>query len=84
MCAGDLEYEKVGKALIRMFGGDHQPNAKDLAIRSSPTSKEETFLEEDDEEWYEEDEEAFYEEWYDDEIYDEEVPRRGSLHICIA
>ena len=24
MCSGDLEYEKVGKALIRMFRGDHR------------------------------------------------------------
>ena len=27
MCSGDSEYEKVGRALVRMCGGDHQPNA---------------------------------------------------------
>ena len=30
MCGGDMEYDKVSQALMRMFGGDHRPNSKDL------------------------------------------------------
>ena len=79
MCSGDLEYEKVGKALIRMFGGDHQPNARDLMTRPSPSNKDEVYIEEEDE-WCDEADEAYYEEWYDDEEeafeaeYDDDEP----------
>ena len=82
MCSGDLEYEKVGKALIRMFGGDHRPQTRDL-VRPGTTVKEEAYFEDEDDEWFEEyavedmtgeqewwqDEETFFE--YDDE---DEVP----------
>lgn len=80
MCSGDLEYEKVGKALICVFGGDHRPNARDLA-RAGGSNKDEAYYKEDDEEWYEEfmAEESYEPEWYDDEAYfeddDDEVPR---------
>ena len=69
MCGGDLDYDKVGKALIRMFGGDHKPSARDLGRMVSSGAKEETYYEEDDEEWFEE--AAIAEEW--DEWYDEEA-----------
>ena len=30
LCGGVLSYQKVAQALLKMFGGDHKPNAKDL------------------------------------------------------
>ena len=70
MCSGDLEYEKVGKALIRMFGGDHVPNARDLGARSTTSSKEEVYVEEEDE-WYDDaDGYANDGDWYDDEAFE--------------
>ena len=30
LCGGDLLYDKVSKALMRMFGADHKPNPEDL------------------------------------------------------
>ena len=79
MCSGDLEYEKVGKALIRMFGGDHRPNARDL-VRGGANAKDEAYYEEEaEEDWYDEFmvEDGYEPEWYDDEAYfeeDEEIP----------
>ena len=32
MCNGDMSVDKVSKALIRMFGGDSKPNAKDSVL----------------------------------------------------
>ena len=51
MCAGDLEYEKVGRALVRMFGGDHKPSARDLG-RALPASnaKDDVLCEEEEDE----------------------------------
>ena len=81
MCAGDLEYEKVAKALVRMFGGDHKPNARDLGRVQQANNKDDVLYEEDDSEWYEEFEEGYAaEEWYDDEAFeygeieDDEIP----------
>ena len=51
LCGGDLVYDKVRKALMRMFGADHKPNPKDL----TKAGREETFYEEHIED------EAFYE-----------------------
>ena len=71
LCQGELEYEKVHKALMKMFGGDHRPNPKDL-MKMTGSSNDVMF--EDD---YDiDDEEGFYEEedleWWDDEIHYEE------------
>ena len=52
MCSGDLEYEKVGRALIRMFGGDHKPNARDLGRVQSTSNKDEVLYEDEEDEWY--------------------------------
>lgn len=79
MYGGSLEYEKVHSALIRMFGGDHKPNSRDMSgVRES---KEEGFYKEhEDKEFYCEDNhdydgwnEAYYEEDWDKD-YDEEDP----------
>ena len=81
MCAGDLEYEKVAKALVRMFGGDHKPNARDFGRVQQANNKDDVLYEEDDSEWYEEFEEGYAaEEWYEDEAFeygeieDDEIP----------
>ena len=81
MCAGDLEYDKVGKALIRMFGGDHRPNARDLVRSSANNPKEETYYEEDEDEWHEEywaEDYGADADWYEEENFyedeDEEIP----------
>ena len=69
MCGGDLDYDKVSKALVRMFGGDHRPNARDLG-RANPSSvKEENYYEDEEEIWYEEDD---WDEWYEDEVFEAE------------
>ena len=70
LCQGELEYEKVQKALMKMFGGDHKPNTKDLRTGG----KDETFYEEeweayDDDEAYEMTEEY---EWPEEEAYEAE------------
>ena len=49
MCGGDMDYEKVSKALIRMFGGDHRPNARDLGRTSPSNAKEENYYQEEEE-----------------------------------
>eukprot|EP00913_Durusdinium_trenchii_P000385 g353.t1 len=76
LCQGELEYEKVQKALMKMFGGDHKPNTKDLRTGG----KDETFYEE---EWEVYDDEKAYEmteeyDWPEEEAYeadeDEEWP----------
>lgn len=54
MCGGDLDYDKVSKALIRMFGRDRKPSSRDLSRQSASNAKEETYYEEEDEVWYEE------------------------------
>ena len=62
MCGGELDYDKVSLALMRMFGGDHRPNPKDL----NRQGREETFYEEDhgeDDCYYEED---GYDDWFGD------------------
>ena len=75
---GELEYEAVHKALLRVFGGDHKPNHKDLGGKHI---KDDLFFEEDvDEEFYEDgedeewwwSEEAFYE--GDEEPEEYEIP----------
>ena len=79
MCGGDLDYKKVKDALMRIFGGDHKPNGKDLNYYSR-SSKDDTFYEDEFEEEFFEDleepewwaNEAYYEEeWPED---DEEIP----------
>ena len=82
LCGGDLDYEKVHKALMKMFGGDHKPNPKDL---QRTTTTIEVYFEDDydvvDEEGYygEEDygdwweEEVNYEEWQDEEEWPEDL-----------
>ena len=79
MCGGELEYGKVGQALVRMFGGDSKPNPKDLArlgkddIFYEDEPHEDAFYQEDDEDW----QEALDEDWGDwaeDVMYEEEIP----------
>eukprot|EP00435_Cladocopium_sp_Y103_P053716 s692_g17.t1 len=80
MCGGDLEYNKVSQALMRMFGGDHRPNPKDLGR----TSKDDAFFEDnlEDDVYYEDDDDfgygdGYFDEFeeYDDEAYfEDEVP----------
>ena len=71
MCAGDLDYDKVGKALIRMFGGDHVPSARDLLVRSTNTGKDEVYYEDEEDTWFDENEDVWYEsEWADEEAYE--------------
>ena len=69
LCGGDLVYEKVNKALMRMFGADHKPNPKDLM----KAGREETFYEEhiEDEAFYEYDED-YGQSWDDYPNYDED------------
>ena len=81
MCNGELEYEKVAKALLRVFGGDHKPNAKDLARSSREENYFEDEVDAEEEAWYEEE---MYGEWYgegyeheeyeDEAFYEEEIP----------
>eukprot|EP00913_Durusdinium_trenchii_P004613 g4282.t1 len=68
LCQGKLEYEKVQKALMKMFGGDHKPNAKDLRV----AGKDDAFFEE---EWEAYDDDEAYElaedyEWQEEEAYE--------------
>ena len=64
LCGGTLSYQKVAQALLKMFGGDHKPNVRDL-----PRTAQESAYQMDD------DEDVFYEEpadlYYDDEVYNE-------------
>ena len=30
LCGGELQYQRVAQALMKMFGGDHKPNVRDL------------------------------------------------------
>ncbi len=65
MCGGELDYDKVSLALMRMFGGDHRPNPKDL----NRQGREETFYEEehgDDDCFYED---QGYDDWLGDDDY---------------
>ena len=82
LCQGELEYEKVHKALMKMFGGDHKPNPKDLQRTSNSTEVffEDDYDVEDEEGYYGEDdfndwweEEVNFEEWQDDEPWPEEL-----------
>ena len=62
MCGGELDYDKVSLALMRMFGGDHRPNPKDL----NRQGRDEAFYEEEqmeDDCFYEEE---GYEDWFGD------------------
>ena len=72
LCQGQLEYEKVHTALMKMFGGDNKPNPKDL-MKISGGMKAEVMFEDDydieDEEGYYEDDEG---EWWEDEIHYEQ------------
>ena len=68
MSGGDMDYEKVATALMRMFGGDSKPNVKDLK-----SSKDEGFYEEEEEvdfeeEWYEDD----WSGWGQEALYEDE------------
>ena len=83
LCQGDLDYEKVHKALMKMFGGDHRPNPKDFQRSTTSTDvffedeydveEEDGYYGEDDyNEWWEE-EVNYYEEWQDDEPWPEEL-----------
>lgn len=82
LCGGDLDYEKVHKALMKMFGGDHKPNPKDLQRTTTTTEvyfeddyevvdDEGYYGEEDTGDWWEE--EVNYEEWHDEEEWTEDL-----------
>ena len=53
LCGGTLSYVKVSQALLKMFGGDHKPNLKDLFRASGDSAHvyvaDEDVLYEDDE-----------------------------------
>ena len=79
MCNGELEYEKVAKALLRVFGGDHKPNSRDLARGAKDESFYEDEVDEQEETWYEEEygddwnyESYDYEDQEDETYYEEE------------
>ena len=83
MCNGELEYEKVAKALLRVFGGDHKPNSRDLARGAKDESFYEDEVDEQEEAWYEEEygddwnyESYDYEDQEEETYYEEEVPER--------
>ena len=67
LCSGDLAYDKVSNALMKMFGADHKPNPKDL-VRPG---KEENFYAEFDDEGAYDHEDEYAAEW-DDAFYEEE------------
>ena len=84
LCQGELEYDRVQKALMKMFGGDHRPNVKDIKAGGS-SAKDDGFFEEDYETVYEEDEAydtyayedyewGYEEEAYEADEYEEEDP----------
>ena len=76
LCKGELDYEEVQRALLRMFGGDHKPNTKDIGPVAK-SSKDEFFYEEDyDEEFYYEGEEEddWHEIYYEGDEDEEEIP----------
>ena len=77
MCDGDLDYDKVAKALIRMFGGNSKPNPRDL--NKSFQTSENFFEDVEDEEFYEEEyedwgAEVFYEDDEVEESFEAEIP----------
>ena len=67
LCQGELEYDRVQKALMKMFGGDHRPNVKDIKTSGS-SAKDDGFFEEEYEVTYEDEEP--YEDYYNYEDYD--------------
>ena len=69
MCGGDLDCDKVSQALMRIFGGDHKPNNKDLNYHTKGF-KDDTFYEEEMEEKYYE--EADEEDWWAQDVFYEE------------
>ena len=69
LCGGVLSYQKVAQALLKMFGGDHKPNAKDLFRGSG--GHENAYAVDDYEEAYLYDEADDYHDdfWWDDDVY---------------
>ena len=86
MCNGTLNVKNVAQALVRMFGGDSKPNARDSVLRGGevhyidgyeyePEDEEDIYYGY-EEEWYPEDHEAGHEEiaYVGDEEQAEELP----------
>ena len=80
LCNGELKYEQVHQALLKVFGGDRKPNPRDLSPNTK-TVKDDGFVIEDDvnpdEEFYMDDEEDWYETYYEDEMeegFEAEIP----------
>eukprot|EP00913_Durusdinium_trenchii_P014194 g13320.t2 len=64
-------WRTFGKALIRMFGGDHVPSARDLNVRIANTGKDEVYYEDEEDTWFDDGEEGWYEaDWFDEEAYE--------------
>ena len=88
LCGGTLEYQKVAQALLKVFGGDHRPNVKDLFRSAGDTAQayanetfDDVYLHEDlDEGWGDY---GYYDVPYEDEIYwedDVEANGEGDLY----
>ena len=88
LCSGELVYAKVTQALLKLFGGDHKPNARDLfkvgaghaeaGLTVDYAEKADVYYDEVEEEpWF--GDETYYEDacindYLDDGEYEEEVP----------
>ena len=71
MCGGNLEYDKVAKSRIRMFGGDSKPNPRDL--NKNFQTSENFFEDVEDEEFYEEE----YEDWGAEVFYEDDEAEKS-------
>ena len=86
MCNGEMEVDKVSKALTRMFGGDSKPSSKDSVLKGdiNYVDNMEQEIYEDDEVYdtyfYQDYQEDYtYEENYGDEDYVDEIEYTGEV-----
>ena len=69
LCGGVLSYTKVAQALLKMFGGDHKPNAKDL-FRSTGGHESSYVVDDYDDAYYYEELDDYHDDgWWEDEAY---------------
>ncbi|CAE7473994.1 unnamed protein product [Symbiodinium pilosum] len=74
LCQGSLNYQKVSQALLKMFGGDHKPNIRDLLKVGTSQGENSYLTEEGDEAYFYEDTDFHGEDdWnYDEDVYQSE------------